>query len=81
MPKVRVALVILGDIMLTATVVLLLEINKLVNGSLYDYGLIFSDDWSDPYRLMFGVCLVLIVVAIVLISVLELPHPAFQDET
>jgi len=81
MSKARVALVVLGDIMLVAAVVLLLEIDKLVNDTLYGYGLIFSYDWANPYWLMFRLCLVLIVAAVVLISVVELPHPAFEEET
>jgi len=65
--------------MLIGAVVLLLELDKLVNGTLYNYGLEFSYNWAQPYWLMFRVSLVLIVVAVVLISVVELPHPAFED--
>jgi hypothetical protein len=78
--KARAALVVLGDVMLVATVVLLLEIDKLVNGTLYGYGLVFSYDWAQPYWLMFRLSLVLIVVAVILISVVELPYPAFEEE-
>ena len=79
--KARAALVVLGDIMLIAAVVLLLELDKLVNVTLYDYNLAFSYEWAQPYWLMFRLSLVLIVVAIILISAVELPHPAFQEET
>jgi hypothetical protein len=79
--KARAALVVLGDAMLIGTVVLLLEIDKLVNGVLYDYGLVFSYDWAHPYWLMFRLSLVLIVIAVILITAVELPHPAFQEET
>jgi hypothetical protein len=78
--KTRVAMVVLGDAMLIAAVVLLLEIDKLVNGVLYNYGLVFSYEWAEPYWLMFRLCLILIIVAIVLISLVELPRPAFQEE-
>jgi hypothetical protein len=81
MSKLRAALVVLGDVMLIAAVALLLEIDKLVNSTLYNYGLVFSYDWAQPYWLMFRVSLVLIVVAIVLISVVELPYPAFEERT
>jgi len=67
--------------MLIAVVVLLLEIDKLVNGTLYRYGLVFSDDWAQPYWLLFRVSLALIVVAVILISLVELPHPAFEERT
>jgi hypothetical protein len=81
MSKLRVALVVLGDVMLVATVVLLLEIDKLVNGTLYGYGLVFSYDWAQPYWLMFRLSLVRIVVAVILISLVELPYPAFEEKT
>ena len=81
MSKPRAALVVLGDAMLIAVVVLLLEIDKLINGVLYYYGLVFSYDWAHPYWLMFRVSLVLIVIAIILLSAVELPHPAFEEKT
>jgi hypothetical protein len=59
----------------------LLEIDKLVNGTLYWNGLVFSYDWAQPYWLFFRVTIVLIVVAVVLISIVELPHPALEDRT
>jgi hypothetical protein len=67
--------------MLVAAVVLLLEIDKLVNGTLYGYGLVFSDNWAQPYWLMFRLTLALIVAAVILISVVELPYPAFEEGT
>jgi hypothetical protein len=79
MSRLRVALVILGDAMLLVAVILLLQIDQLVNGTLYSYGLVFSNDWAQPYWLLMKVSLVLIVAAIFLISVVELPHPAFQE--
>jgi len=81
MSRSRAALVVLGDVMLIAVVVLLLEIDKLVNGTLYGYGLVFSYDWAQTYWLLFRVSLVLIVVAVILISLVELPHPAFEEGT
>lgn len=81
MSKVRAALVVLGDVVLIAVVVLLLEIDKLVNGTLYDYGLVFSYDWAQSYWLLFRLSLTLIVIAIIIISVVELPYPAFQEKT
>jgi hypothetical protein len=81
MSRRRAAIVVLGDAMLIAVVVLLLEIDKLVNGTLYGYGLVFSYDWAQTYWLLFRVSLVLIVVAVILISLVELPHPAFEEGT
>jgi hypothetical protein len=79
MSRARVALVVLGDLMLITAVVLLLELDKLVNGTLYEHGLVFSYDWAQPYWLFFRATVILIIVAILLISLVELPHPAFQE--
>jgi hypothetical protein len=80
MSRLRVTLVILGDAILLVAVILLLQIDQLVNGTLYSYGLVFSSDWAQPYWLLMRVSLALIVVAILLISMVELPHPAFQED-
>jgi hypothetical protein len=77
--RLRVVLVILGDVMLLVAVILLLLMDQLVNGTLYSYGLVFSNDWAQPYWLLLRVSLILIVVAVLLISMVELPHPAFQE--
>jgi hypothetical protein len=78
--KARAAIVI-GDAVLIAVVAVLLEIDKLINVTLYDYGLGFSNDWAQPYWLMFRAALVLIVVSIIIISIIELPYPAFEEKT
>ena len=79
MSKARVALVVLGDAMLIAALVLVLEIDQLVHGTLYNYGLVFNYDWAQTYWLLFRVTVALIVIAIVIISLVELPHPAFEE--
>jgi hypothetical protein len=48
MSSLRVALVLLGDAMLCLAIVLISQIDKLVNSTLYDYGLVFSDAWAQP---------------------------------
>jgi hypothetical protein len=65
---------------LVVTVVLLLQIDKLVNGTLYGYGLTFSTGWAEPYWAMLRSSLVLIVIAIIIISVVELPYPSFRND-
>ncbi len=80
MSRLRVALVLLGDAMLCVAIVLIVQIDQLVNGTLYSYGLVFNDSWAQPYGLMLKVSLILIVAAIILISVVELPYPAFQEK-
>jgi hypothetical protein len=79
MSRVRVALVVFCDIMLIAALVLLLQLDRLVNGTLYSYGLVFSYDWATPYWMAFRITAALIVVAVVVISLVELPHPAFEE--
>jgi hypothetical protein len=81
MSKAKDALVVLSDVLLVGAIALLLEIDKLVNGTLYYYGLVFSDDWAQPFWLMFRVTLALIAAAIIIISVVELPYPAFEKES
>ena len=78
--RLRVALVVLGDAMLCVALVLITQIDKLVNETLYGFGLQFSLDWAQPYWLMLRVSMVSIVAAIFLISVVELPVPAFQEK-
>ena len=79
MSRIRVALVILSDAMLIAAAVFLLELDQLVNGTLYWHGLIFSYEWAEPYWLFFRATIILIIAAVFLISLVELPHPAFED--
>ena len=81
MTKARAAVVIIGDAILIIVVAVLLEIDKIINGTLYDYGLVFSNDWAQPYWLMFRATLALIVVAVIIISIIELPYPAFEEKT
>lgn len=81
MSRVRVALVVLGDAMLIAALVLVLEIDQLVHGTLYNYGLFFSYEWAQNYWLFFRITVFLIAIAIVIISLVELPHPAFEKVT
>jgi hypothetical protein len=80
MSKIRLMLVVLGDAMLIIALIFWLQIDQIVNGTLYHYGLQFSDAWAQPYWLMLRLSLVLIVVAIVMITLVELPMPAFEKE-
>ena len=80
MLKLRVTIVILVDTFLLAALVLLIQIDQLVNGSLYYYGLVFSNEWAQPYLLLFRITVILIISAIIMMSVVELPYPAFQEK-
>jgi hypothetical protein len=78
--RIRALVILSVDIILVVTLVLLLQIDKLVNGTLYGYGLTFSTGWAEPYWSMLRSSLVLIVIAIIIISVVELPYPSFRNK-
>ena len=80
MSRIRVALVLLGDAMLCVAIVMIVQIDKLINSTLYSFGLVFNGSWAQPYWLMLRASMILIVAAIILISVVELPYPAFQEK-
>jgi hypothetical protein len=81
MSRARAALVVISDVILVAVVALILEVDQIINVTLYNYGLVFSNDWAQPYWLMLRVAMVLIVASIIIISVVELPSPAFEEKT
>lgn len=81
MSRVRVALVALGDAMLIAALVSILELDQMINGTLYNYGLVFSYDWAQTYWLVFRIIAVILILAIIVISLVELPYPSFGETT
>jgi uncharacterized membrane protein len=78
--KIRALVILLVDIILVVALVLLLQVDKLVNGTLYGYGLTFSAQWAEPYWAMLRSSLILIIIAIIVISVVELPYPSFEKK-
>ena len=80
MSRLRVALVVMGDALLCVVLVLLVQIDRLVNSTLYSYGLVFNDSWSQPFTLALRVSMGLIVGAILVISLVELPYPIFEEK-
>ena len=78
--KIRALVILLVDIILVVALVLLLQVDRLVNGTLYEYGLTFSSQWAEPYWAMFRSSLILIVIAIIIVSVVELPYPSFEKK-
>jgi hypothetical protein len=81
MSRLRVALVVLGDAMLIVAALLLLELDRLVHNTLYGYSLTFSYEWAEPYWLLLRLTIALIVIAIIVISLVEIPHPMFEEKT
>ena len=78
--KIRALVILLVDIILVVALVLLLQVDKLVNSTLYGYGLTFNSQWAEPYWTMLRSSLILIVIAIIIISVVELPYPSFEKK-
>ena len=78
--KLRIALVVLADALVFIALIMLSQIDKLVHGTLYSYGLRFDIAWAEPYWLMYKIMLVALVAAILLFSLVELPVPAFEEK-
>jgi hypothetical protein len=78
--KIRALVILSADVMLVVALVLLFQIDKLVNSTLYNYGLAFSAEWAEPYWVMLRSSLLLIAIAIIIISVVELPYPSFEKK-
>ncbi len=72
MSRTRTLTVLLADVMLAVILILLIQIDKLVNDTLYNYGLTFSTEWAQPYWLIIRISLVLTIVTILAISLMEL---------
>jgi heme/copper-type cytochrome/quinol oxidase subunit 3 len=80
MSKIRIGLVILVDILLFTALILIYQIDQMVNGTLYYYGLISNYGWLQPYYLLSRVSVILIVAAIFMISSVELPISALKEK-
>lgn len=74
---IRASVVIVVDAMLIEALILLLDLDTMVHNMLYDYGLVFSRAWAEPYWLIMRTSMALIVVAIVVLSILEFVYPLF----
>jgi hypothetical protein len=72
---IRASIVIAIDAMLIVALILLFALDTAVHGMLYDYGLVFSHAWAEPYWLIMRTSMTLIVLAIVILSVLEFVYP------
>jgi len=80
MSKLRSGLVILVDILLFIALLLIYFIDQMINGTLYYFGLIFDNGWAQPYFLLSRLIAILIIAAIFMISLVELPISAFEEE-
>jgi hypothetical protein len=74
-PLIRALTVIVIDAILIVALILLFALDTMVHGMLYDYGLVFSHAWAEPYWLMMKTSMTLIAIAIVILSILEFVYP------
>jgi hypothetical protein len=80
MSKPRIALVILVDLLLCIALILIYQIDQMINGTLYYFGLIFNNAWAQPYFLFSRLSVIAIIAAIFMISASELPISALEDK-
>ena len=80
MSKPRIALVILVDLLLFTALILIYQIDQLINGTLYYFGLIFNNAWAQPYFLISRASVIAIIAGIFMFSAVELPIPALEDK-
>jgi hypothetical protein len=78
--RIRVAIILLVDLMLIVAVFLLLQIDRIVHVTLYDYGLVFDLKWAEPYWIMHQTSLWLIIASTMIISVVEFVYYSYEDE-
>ena len=80
MSRIRIGLVIFVDALLFVALILMFSLDQMVNGTLYYFGLISNVGWQQPYFLLFRLSVILIIAAIFVFSLVELPISAFKDE-
>ena len=80
MSKLRVGFVIFADALLFTALIMVYYLDQMVNGTLYNFGLIFDSGWVQPYYLLSRLSVVLIIAAIFMISSVELPISALKEK-
>jgi heme/copper-type cytochrome/quinol oxidase subunit 3 len=80
MSKLRISIVVLVDFLLFIALILIYYIDQMVNGTLYYFGLIFDNGWAQPYYQLSRLSAILVIVAIFMISSVELPISAFKEK-
>ena len=80
MSKARIGVVILVDVLLLIALILIYQVDQMVNGTLYYFGLIFDNGWAQPYYLLSRISVIAVIVAIFMISSVELPISIFKEK-
>jgi outer membrane biosynthesis protein TonB len=78
--KARTATSIIVVASLFVVFAMLLAINQLVNVTLYDYGLQYSLNWSNPYVLYLDLAILLVIIDVFLVGIVEIAYPALKNE-
>jgi len=81
MSRIRAGFIILADIMLLTALVMIYYIDQMVNGTLYYFGLFFDVGWMQPYFLFSRLFVIVVIVAIVVVSLVELPISASKEKS
>ena len=80
MSKLRAGFVIFADVLLVTALIMVYFLDQMVNGTLYNFGLIFDAAWSQPYYLLSRLTVALVITAILMISTVELPISALKEK-
>lgn len=80
MSKLRIGVIIFADLLLVTSLIMIYFLDQMVNGTLYNFGLIFDVGWSQPYYNLSRLAVGLIIVAIFIVSSVELPISAFKEK-
>jgi hypothetical protein len=78
---IKASIVIILDTMLISALILLFLLDKLVNEILYNYGLVFSLEWAEPYWNMMRASIALIVIVVLVLSILEVRYPLLREKS
>jgi len=77
---VRAAIVMFLDTLLIIVLICLFFLDELVHGILYNYGLVFSDGWAQPYWLWMRTSMTLTGIVVFTLSALEFLYPLLRRE-
>ncbi len=78
---IRVSIFIILSAMLVTALIWLFLLDKLVNELLYNYGLVFSLTWAEPYWLMMRTSMALIAIVVLTFCALEILYPLWLKKS
>jgi outer membrane biosynthesis protein TonB len=79
--KLRITLlIIIIDALLFASLALLVSIDRIVNSTLYNYGLQYDPAWASTYQIYFDATAILIAISTIAIILMEAPNLFWKKE-